>query len=76
LPLSATCCGLVVVLSVNVSDALCGPGELGANETAMVHEPFAASITGIGPHDPPLTTNSGSDEIALEMISGFVLPVL
>jgi hypothetical protein len=42
----------------------------------MVHEPFAASITGIGPHDPPLTTNSGSDEIALEMISGFVLPVL
>jgi len=64
-------------LSVNVSDALCGPAALGANETASVQEPFAARVTGIGPHEPPpVTTNSGSDEIAPAMISGLVLPVL
>jgi len=64
-------------LSVNASDPLCGPGALGANETAIVHELFAARVTGIAPHDPPpVTANSGSDEIALEMISGLVPPVL
>lgn len=77
-PLRATCCGLLGVLSVNVSVAACGPTELGENATASVHDLVGASVTGIGPQVPAaVTANSAeSDDIALEMISGFFLPVL
>ena len=77
-PPSATCCGLVEVLSVNVSDAVSGPAELGENATASIQDLVGASVIGIGPQVPAeVAANSAeSDDTALEMISGGVLPVL
>ena len=76
-PLSVTSFGLVMVLSLIVSDALCAPIVIGVNATANVHDFLGASITGIAPHVEALVTeNSGSDDAALEIISVLVLPVL
>ena len=77
-PLSATCCGLVVALSVSVSDALGAPTASGVNPTPSVHDVLGASVTGIAPHVPALVTanSAGSVETALEMISALVAPVL
>src|SRR5208337_2351753 len=75
-PLSVTCCGLVAVLSLSVSVALCAPSVLGVNATPSVHNALGATVTGIAPHVPvPLTAYSESDGIALEMTSELVLPV-
>lgn len=69
-PLSADTCGLLVALSVSVSDALGESAAAGVNATASVHDVLGATVTGIGPQVPvPFTANSGSDEIALETIS-------
>jgi hypothetical protein len=77
-PLSADCCGLVPALSVRVRVALCAPSVAGAKVTPSLQFPLAATVIGIGPQEPaPVTMNSdGSDDIALEMISGLVRPVL
>ena len=76
-PLSAGCCGLVVVLSVSVSVAPCAPSALGVNETRSVQLPLGATVIGIAPHVPvPLITYSGSDDVALDTTSGWVAPVL
>ena len=72
------CCGLLEVLSVKVSDAFSAAADLGENATASVHDLVGASVTGIEPQVPAgVTANSAeSDDTALEMISGFFLPVL
>jgi hypothetical protein len=77
-PLSATCCGLVVALSVSVNDAECAPTVLGENPTPSVHEVLGAIVTGIAPHVPALVTanSAGSVETALETISALAAPVL
>ena len=77
-PLSAECCGLVVALSVSVSVAPCGPSALGVHATPSVQFVLGATAIGIAPHVPvPLSEYSdGSDDIALETISGLVAPVL
>jgi hypothetical protein len=77
-PVSADCCGLVPALSLRVSVALCAPSAAGANVTPSLQFPLAATVIGIVPQEPaPVTINSvGSDDIALEMISGLVRPVL
>ena len=76
-PLAATLCGLVVALSVSVSDALGAPTASGVNPTPSVHDVLGASVTGIAPHVPALVTanSAGSVETALEMISALA-PVL
>src|SRR5271165_4501313 len=57
--------------------ALGVPTAFGVNATASVHVVLGASVTGIAPQVPlPLAANSGSDEIALEMISELAGPVL
>ena len=77
-PLSVDCCGLVVALSVSVSVAPCEPSVLGVNATPSVQFVLGATVIGIAPHVPvPLSEYSdGSDDIALETISGLVAPVL
>jgi hypothetical protein len=76
-PLSATCCGLVVALSVKVRIALCAPTLFGLNAIPIVHFALGATVMGMGPHVPdPLSAYSGSDRVALEMISELVAPVL
>ena len=77
-PLRVACCGLLEVLSVKVSDAFSAAADLGENATASVHDLVGASVTGIEPQVPAgVTANSAeSDDTALEMISGFFLPVL
>lgn len=77
-PLSAECCGLVVALSVRVSVALCAPTVAGAKVSPSVQFPLGATVIGAMPQVPaPVTVNSaGSDDTALEMISGWVAPVL
>lgn len=76
-PLSATCCGLLVALSKTCSVALCAPAALGANATPSVHDDLGATVTGIGPHVPvPLRAYSESDDVAAEMTSELGLPVL
>ena len=69
-PVSVTCCGLVVALSSIAIDALCAPVVLGVKATPSVHDAPCASVTGIAPHVPvPLKTYSESDGVALEMTS-------
>ena len=76
-PLKVTCFGLVIALSLIVSDALCAPTVLGVNATANVHDVLGASITGIAPHvPPPVNAYSKSDAVALAIINGFFAPVL
>src|SRR5579862_3439029 len=76
-PLRVTCWGLVVALSLTVKVAGWAPVALGVNATPSVHDPSAATVTGIAPQVPvPLRTYSGSEGEALETISGWVLPVL
>ena len=77
-PLSAECCGLVVALSVSVRVALCVPSVPGANATSSMQFVLCATVIGIGPQVPPPVTVkcAGSDDIALEIISEWVAPVL
>ena len=76
-PVSATCCGLVVALSVRVKVALCAPTLLGANAIPIVQLVLGATVIGMGPQVPvPLSAYSGSDGVALEMVSEWVAPVL
>jgi hypothetical protein len=64
-------------LSLRFRVALCAPVVLGVNVTASVHDCLGASVTGTAPQVPLLLAeNSGSDEIALEMISELAAPVL
>ena len=66
-----------MALSLSVIVALCVPTAFGVNATASVHDVLGASVTGIAPQVPLLPAeNSGSDEIALEMIKGLAAPVL
>lgn len=76
-PLTADCCGLLVALSKNFSDALRAPTAFGVNATASRHEPLGATVTGIAPHVPvSLRANSaGSDDTAFEMTSECAAPV-
>lgn len=77
-PLSDDDCGLVAELSKIINFALCAPTALGVNATPMVHEVLGATMIGTVPHVPvPLRANSaGSDDVAFEMNSGLVAPVL
>jgi len=76
-PLSVTCCGLVVELSTTVSEAGCAPTALGKNEIPSVQCVPCATVTGSMPQVPvPLRAYSGSDGVAAETISALVLPVL
>ena len=77
-PESVECCGLVLVLSKIVTEALCVPIALGVNASPSVQVVLGATVMGIGPQFPVLfiAYSAGSDEIAPEMISGFVAPVL
>ena len=69
-PLAATCCGLVEVLSLTCSVAGRAPSALGVNAIPSVHEVTGATVTGIAPQVPvPLRTYSESDGVALEMTS-------
>ena len=64
-------------MSRSIRVPLCVPTVLGVNATASVHDAVGASVTGIAPQVPLLLAeNSGSDEIALEMISELAAPVL
>ena len=64
-------------MSLSVRAALGVPTAFGVNATASVHDAVGASVIGIAPQVPLLLAkNSGSDEIALEMISELVAPVL
>jgi len=76
-PVSAELCGLVVALSLSVSDALSALAAAGVNATASVHDVLGATVTGIAPQVPvSLRANSaGSDEAALEMTRELVAPV-
>ncbi len=75
-PESATFCGLVMELSPSASVALCEPSEAGVNATPSEQDLRGATVTGIAPQVPvPLNAYSGSDVVALEMISGWVLPL-
>ena len=77
MPLSVTCCGLVVVLSSIAIDALCTPVAFGVNATPSVHDVPCASVTGIAPHVPvPLRMYSESDAVALEITNEWVVPLL
>jgi hypothetical protein len=70
-PLRATRCGLVAVLSLIESVALCAPAAAGVNATASVHEVSGSTVTGIAPHVPvPLGAYSESDGVALEITRG------
>jgi len=76
-PVRLTCCGLVVVLSLSVSDAECAPTASGVNDTPIVQFALGATVIGIAPQVPvPLKVYSESDAIALETINGWVAPVL
>jgi hypothetical protein len=76
-PERATCCGLVVALSLSASVALCRPSEAGVNATPSEQDLRGATVTGIAPQVPvPLNAYSGSEVVALETISGFLLPLL
>ena len=76
-PVSVTCCGLLVALSESISEAGCGPTALGENEIPSVQCVPCASVTGSGPQVPvPLRAYSGSEGVAAETISELVLPVL
>jgi hypothetical protein len=64
-------------LSLSVRVALGVPTIFGVYATASVHDAVGASVIGIAPQVPLLLAeNSGSDEIAFEMISELVAPVL
>ena len=64
-------------MSKTCSVALCLPVALGVNATPSVHDDLGATVTGIGPHVPvPLRAYSESDDVAAEMTSELVLPVL
>jgi hypothetical protein len=77
LPVSVTCCGLVVELSVTASEAGCAPTALGENEIASVQCVPCATVAGSVPQVPvPLSTYSGSVGVAAETISALVLPEL
>jgi hypothetical protein len=74
-PLSVTCCGLVVALSKIIRVALCAPSAAGVNVTPIVQMVLGATVMGIAPQVPvPLSEYSGSDDVALETISGWVAP--
>lgn len=76
-PESATFCGLVMELPLIASVALCNPSEAGVNATPSEHDLRGATVTGIAPQVPfPLSAYSGSDVVALEINSGWVLPLL
>ena len=64
-------------MSVSVRVVLCAPTEAGANFIPIVQFVLGAIVIGMGPHVPvPLGAYSGSDELTLEMISGWAVPVL
>ena len=74
-PLSATCCGLLAVLSKICSVALRTPAALGVNATPSVQDFMGATVTGIAPHVPvPLRAYSESDGVAPEMTSELEAP--
>jgi hypothetical protein len=76
-PVSVTCCGLVMALSETISEALCSPIAFGVNETPSVQFVLGARVIGIAPHVPvPLRAYSELDGVALETSSGWVAPVL
>ena len=76
-PESATCCGLVVALSLMARVALCKPSEAGVKATPSEHDLRGPTDTGIAPQVPfPFKAYSGSVVIALETINGFLLPLL
>src|SRR5260370_15843223 len=68
-PLAATCCGLVPVLSLTESVALCGPSALGVKPIAMVQLKVGASPPG-GQLVAPVAANSALFEVTLCMYSG------
>src|SRR6202046_2233819 len=76
-PVSVTCCGLVVELSTTASEAGCAPTALGENEIPSVQCVPCASVMGSGPQVPvPLRAYSGSEGVAGETGSVLVLPLL
>ena len=77
-PESADCCGLVVALSKIITVALSGPTASGVNDTPSVQLVLGATVIGNAPQVPlPLSANSGgSDNVALEIVSELVFPVL
>ena len=77
LPLSATLCGLVAVLSLSVSVARRAPRSRGVKPIAMVQvRPGASPLPSDGQVEVPTANSAGSDEVTLPMNSGLVLPVL
>jgi hypothetical protein len=76
-PVSVTCWGLVVALSLSVNDAGRAPTASGVNDTPIVQFVLGAMVIGIAPQVlVPLRAYSESDGIALETTSGWVAPVL
>jgi hypothetical protein len=63
-PVNATCCGLVGVLSVSVSVALRAPSVLGVKPIAIVQVAKCGSPPG-GQVVAPVAANSGSFEVTL-----------
>ena len=64
-------------MSLSFRVALCAPVVLGVNATDSVHDFLGASFTGTAPQVPLLLAeNSGSDEIAFEIVSELTVPVL
>jgi hypothetical protein len=70
-PVAATCCGLVLVLSLTKSVALCIPSVLGVNPIAIVQVCMDASPPP-GQVVAPVAANSGSFEVTLPMNNNFV----
>src|ERR1700685_4838449 len=76
-PVSATCCGLVVALSVRVRVSLCAPPVFGVKATPIVQFVLGATVMGIAQQVPvPVKAYSESDGVALETTRGLVAPVL
>ena len=65
-------------MSVSAIVALCAPSAFGVKATPRVQLEIGATVIGIAPQVPvPLSEYSaGSDDIAPETISGWILPVL
>jgi hypothetical protein len=69
-PVAATCCGLLAVLSVTEIVALCGPSPLGVNPIAIVQLAKCASPP--PGQVVPVSANSASFEVTLPTNSGCV----
>jgi len=74
-PLTATLCGLVDVLSKTCSVALRVPSAFGVNPIAILQLRPCASPVGGQVLTPVAANSAGSDEVTLSMNSGLVLPV-